>query len=52
MKKNPLFMKRGSKKHGIDYMRYYKEVLKPILIPWLQDLNKAREGGLGSNIIF
>ena len=33
-------MKRGSKKHGVDWMRYTKEVLKPILIPWIYGLEE------------
>jgi len=51
MKKHALFMKRGSKKHGIDWMRYTEEVLKPILIPWIQNLNKNRPIGT-PNFVF
>gem|GEM_PF-6661733 len=49
-KRHPLQMARGAKRSGVDFMRYCEEVLKPILIPWLQDLNKER--GPGNSIIF
>jgi len=45
MKYHALFMKRGSKVGGVDYMRYIEEVLKPILIPWIQNLNRNRLPG-------
>ena len=38
-------MARTAKRGGVDNMRYIYEVLKPLLIPWIQKLNSERAPG-------
>ena len=45
LKRHPLTMARGAKRGGVDFMRYIHEVLKPLLIPFIQRLNRERAPG-------